>query len=180
MLHRSSAHTCAPCHCPAPCARPDGLGRVHQSSGLCPEALKAVLIAAHLIWRAMLSAGGHAHAGGHADAIGDGAGLDSVLLTGIHLRAVRKGARGAAERGDALPPALPYGVAKLYGFWAVKKYRRGLHPHHCCDLLPAAETMRRCQHQRRPGASSGRSLIATQQRAHGSRGAPACRVGSLP
>ena len=29
-------------------------------------------------------------------------------------------------------PRSPYGVAKLYGFWAVKNYRRGLH---CSPLL---------------------------------------------
>ena len=36
-------------------------------------------------------------------------------------------------------PRSPYGVAKLYGFWAVKNYRRGLRPHNRCVILSAAE-----------------------------------------
>ena len=40
-------------------------------------------------------------------------------------------------------PRSPYGVAKLYGFWAVKNYRRGPHPHNPCVILPAAEMARR-------------------------------------
>ena len=50
------------------------------------------------------------------------------LLSGIQLRDVRQGAGDAAERGDALLPRSPYGVAKVYGHWITVNYRESLQP----------------------------------------------------
>ena len=57
-------------------------------------------------------------------------------------------------------PRSPYGVAKLYGFWAVKNYRRGLRPHHCHAILSAVLTAREGAIARTwLAARSGRSLV---------------------
>ena len=49
-------------------------------------------------------------------------------------------------------PRSPYGVAKLYGFWAVKNYRRGLHSHCCSVILLASHKTLACQCQRPAGS----------------------------
>ena len=45
------------------------------------------------------------------------------LLPGVLVGDVREGARGPAERNDAVLPALPYGVAKVYGHFITVNYR---------------------------------------------------------
>ena len=93
----------------------------------------------------------------------------SALLPGLDLRAVRQGAGGAAERDDAVLPALPYGAAKLYAYWITVNYR---------EAYGMLRLQRHPVQPREPDAR--RDLRHPQDHARGrARSSSACRTGSI-
>ena len=65
------------------------------------------------------------------------------LLPGVLVGDVRQGGRGAADRDDAVPPAQPVCVAKVYSYWQTVNYREAYGLHASNGILFNHESPRR-------------------------------------
>ena len=65
------------------------------------------------------------------------------LLPGVVVGDVRQGARDAADRDDAVPPASPYGCAKVFGHDITVNYRESYGLYACSGILFNHEGPRR-------------------------------------
>ena len=62
-------------------------------------------------------------------------GEENTILSGVHLGVVRTGRRNAAIGDDPFYPRSPYGVSKLYAYWAVVNYREAYKIFACNGIM---------------------------------------------
>ncbi|CAA9525459.1 MAG: GDP-mannose 4,6-dehydratase, partial [uncultured Thermoleophilia bacterium] len=121
--------------------------------------LRAHLVAAARAHRGVQRRGRHAHARGDPHG-----GPLRALLPGVVVRDVRQGARGAAERADAVLPAL-----------AVRR-GQGLRALHHRELPRVVRPVRRLGHPLQPRVTAPRARVRDAQD-HGRRGPDQARPG---